>query len=91
MAKYIGIYTEVFKRKYVIEANSEEEAQEKMEFAAENVNGLLDAIADFDHWEKDASRYAKYYRSIGYNARILTYDELDKLEEREKVERRLII
>ena len=40
---------------------------------------------------KDASRYAKYYRSIGYNARILTYDELDKLEEREKVERRLII
>ena len=27
---------------------------------------------------KDASHYAKYYRSIGYNARILTYEELEK-------------
>lgn len=40
---------------------------------------------------KDANQYAKYYRSIGYNARILTYDELDKLEEQEKLERRLMI
>lgn len=40
---------------------------------------------------KDAGRYAKYYRNIGYNARILTYEELEKLEEREKVERRLMI
>ena len=40
---------------------------------------------------KDAGRYTKYYRSIGYNARILTYDELDKLEEQEKLERRLMI
>lgn len=36
---------------------------------------------------KDADRYAKYYRSIGYNARILTYEELEKLEEQEKAER----
>ena len=40
---------------------------------------------------KDANRYAKYYRNIGYNARILTYEELDKLEEQEKLERRLMI
>lgn len=40
---------------------------------------------------KDANHYAKYYRSIGYNARILTYDELDKLEEQEKLERMLMI
>ena len=40
---------------------------------------------------KDASHYAKYYRRIGYNARILTYEELEKLEEQEKVERGLII
>ena len=40
---------------------------------------------------KDAGRYAKYYRNIRYNARILTYEELEKLEEREKVERRLMI
>ena len=36
---------------------------------------------------KDASRYAKYYRSIGYNARILTYEELEKIEEQERTER----
>lgn len=40
---------------------------------------------------KDANRYAKYYRSVGYNSRILTYDELEKLEEQEKLERRLSI
>ena len=36
---------------------------------------------------KDAGRYAKYYRSIGYNARILTYEELEKIEEQERTER----
>ena len=40
---------------------------------------------------KDANRYAKYYRGVGYNARILTYEELEKLEECERTERRLII
>lgn len=43
---------------------------------------------------KDASHYAKYYRSIVYNARILTYEELEKLEkleEQERTERRLIV
>lgn len=40
---------------------------------------------------KDAGRYAKYYRSIGYNARILTYDELEKIEEQERTERGLMI
>lgn len=24
---------------------------------------------------KDAQRYAKYYRSIGYHARVMTYDD----------------
>ena len=33
---------------------------------------------------KDASHYAKYYRGIGYNAQILTYEELEKLEEQKK-------
>lgn len=40
---------------------------------------------------KDANHYAKYYRNIGYNARILTYEELEKLEECERTERRLIV
>lgn len=40
---------------------------------------------------KDANLYAKYYRSIGYNARIHTYEELEKIEEQERTERRLIV
>lgn len=40
---------------------------------------------------KDAGRYTKYYRSIGYNARILTYEELDKIEEQERTERGMMI
>ena len=40
---------------------------------------------------KDANHYAKYYRSIGYNARILTYEELDKIEEQERTERGMMI
>ena len=33
---------------------------------------------------KDAQKYAKYYRSIGYNSRVITFDELEEimLEER---------
>lgn len=37
---------------------------------------------------KDAQHYAKYYRSIGYNARVLTYEELDQIQEKEMIERR---
>ena len=40
---------------------------------------------------KDANHYAKYYRSIGYNARILTYEELKKIEEQEKSEKGLTL
>lgn len=61
MAKYVVAYTEVYKRRYVVEANSEEEAQEKLEFASENVNGLLDAIGDFDHWNAEVEREASMY------------------------------
>lgn len=35
---------------------------------------------------KDAQRYAKYYRSIGYHARVMTYDELDSLLDKERAE-----
>lgn len=28
---------------------------------------------------EDSQKYAKYYRSIGYNAKVLTYEELDKM------------
>lgn len=35
-------------------------------------------------YRKDAQRYAKYYRSIGYHARVMTYDELDSLLDKER-------
>lgn len=37
--------------------------------------------------KKDAQREAKYFRSIGYNARVLTYEQLDELQEQERQER----
>ena len=37
-------------------------------------------------YRKDAQRYAKYYRSIGYHARVMTYDELDTLLDNERAE-----
>lgn len=37
--------------------------------------------------DTEAWRYAKYYRSVGYNARVLTYEELEKYQEWEKKER----
>lgn len=39
-------------------------------------------------YRKDAQHYASYYRSIGYNSRVLTYDELETLEEKIKEENR---
>lgn len=35
---------------------------------------------------KDAQTYAKYYRGIGYNARVMEYNELDELIRRESKE-----
>lgn len=36
---------------------------------------------------ENANKYAKYYRSIGYNSRIVTYEELEKIQGKEKQER----
>lgn len=35
----------------------------------------------------DAQKYVKYYRSIGYNAKVLTYDELEAIQKKESEER----
>ena len=35
----------------------------------------------------DADHYAKYYRNIGYRARIFSYDELEKYEKKMQEER----
>lgn len=33
-------------------------------------------------YRKDAQHYASYYRKIGYHSKVLTYDELDKFNEK---------
>lgn len=48
--------------------------------------GYMGPVTSCD--SKDAQHYAKYYRSIGYNARVLTYEELDQIQEKEMIERR---
>lgn len=47
--------------------------------------GFIETCTSCD--EEDAQRYAKYYRSVGYNARVLIYEELEKYQEWEKKER----
>lgn len=32
---------------------------------------------------KDSQKYAKYYRSIGYNSKVLSYEELEQMQENE--------
>ena len=38
---------------------------------------------------EDSQSYAKYYRNIGYNARVVEYEELDRMMERERRYRKL--
>ena len=33
--------------------------------------------------KQDAQKYAKHYRNIGYNSRVLRYDELDEMQAEE--------
>lgn len=35
----------------------------------------------------DAQKYAKYYRSVGYHSRVMTYEQLDEYQKRERKER----
>lgn len=32
---------------------------------------------------EDSQKYAKYYRSIGYNSKVLSYEELEQMQEKE--------
>ena len=36
---------------------------------------------------ENANKYAKYYRSVGYNSQIVTYEKLHEILEKEKKER----
>lgn len=35
----------------------------------------------------DSQKYAKYYRNIGYNSKVLTYEELEEMQRKEDEER----
>lgn len=56
MAKYAVTYEEVYQKTFIVEADSPEEAEEKMEYAAENVP--LDMDDYFDHWNIETARKA---------------------------------
>ena len=49
MAKFKVNYTETYIKTFIVEANTPEEAEEKMEYAAENLPINIDDC--FDHWE----------------------------------------
>ena len=51
MAKYAVEYVETYRKIYLVEAESYDEAVEKMEDAVENVGNLIDLADDSDHWE----------------------------------------
>lgn len=55
--------------------------------ATDKGTGFIKTCTSCD--DTDAQRYAKYYRSIGYNARVVTYEELEEIQEKEKQERGL--
>ena len=57
MTKYAVTYEEVYQKTFIIEADSPEEAEEKMEYAAENIS--LDMDDAFDHWNIGTARKPK--------------------------------
>lgn len=66
MAKYVGKYTETYERHFIIEADSQEEASEKLDCAAENIESLVD-IDHFDHWDTNILRPAKEIDLVQYD------------------------
>lgn len=48
----------------------------------DKLTGFVVTVTSCD--AKDAQRYAKYYRSVGYNSRVVDYETLDKMLEEEK-------
>ena len=52
--------------------------------ATEKHTGFIKTCTSCDR--ENADTYTKYYRSIGYNSRIVTYEELKEIQEKEKQE-----
>lgn len=52
--------------------------------ATEKHTGFIKTCTSCDR--ENANHYTKYYRSIGYNSRTVTYEELEQIHEKEKQE-----
>lgn len=57
MAKYAITYEEIYQKTFIVEADSPEEAEEKMEYAAENIP--LHMNDNFNHWNIGSARKPK--------------------------------
>lgn len=55
MAKYAVSYVEIYRTTYIIEAESYEDAEEKLRQKVENCEIEIDLADDFDHWETEPS------------------------------------
>lgn len=49
--------------------------------ALDKGTGFIKTVTSCD--KQDAQKYAKHYRNIGYNARVLRYDELEETQKEE--------
>ena len=49
--------------------------------ALDKGTGFIKTVTSCD--TQDAQKYAKYYRNIGYNSRVLRYDELEEMQSEE--------
>lgn len=64
------IYTETYTKSYVIEAESQEEAEKKANALAEECEIPIDNADDFDHWDLEVGKEitedeASYYDRLG--------------------------
>lgn len=71
MAKLFKVtYTETYIKSYVIEAESQEEADKKANALAEECEISIDNADDFDHWDLEVEKEitedeASYYDRLG--------------------------
>lgn len=71
MAKlFKGTYTETCTKSFVIEAESQEEAEKKANALAEECKIPIDNADDFDHWDLEVGKEitedeASYYDRLG--------------------------
>ena len=49
--------------------------------ALDKGTGFIKTVTSCD--KQDAQKYAKHYKNIGYNARVLRYDELEEMQKEE--------